>query len=170
MKDSVEAVGPTGLEIAIIGMGCRVPGARDIGKFWQNLCNGKESISFPSREELESEGVDPLLLSNPNYVKARASLDGIELFDASFFGFTPTEAEMLDPQQRLFLECAWEALEDAGYDSETYKGAIGVYAGSARNMHLQSVFSSTSSLEPGEVYQVNLANDRDFMPTRVFTS
>ena len=167
MKDSVEAVDPTGLEVAIIGMACRVPGARDIDKFWQNLRNGTESISFPSREELESEGVDPLLLANPHYVKARASLDGIELFDASFFGFTPKEAEMLDPQQRVFLECAWEALENAGYDSESYKGAIGVYAGAAKNMHLHSVVSSQRSLDPGEVYQVNLANDRDFLPTRV---
>ena len=167
MNDSVEAVGSTGLEIAIIGMACRVPGAKNIDEFWHNLRNGVESITFPTREELESEGVNPLLLANPNYVKARASLDGIELFDASFFGFTPKEAEMLDPQQRVFLECAWEALENAGYDAETYSGAIGVYAGAAKNMHLHSIVSSMNSLEPGEVYQFNLANDRDFMPTRV---
>src|ERR1044072_5237191 len=118
-----------GLEIAIIGMAGRFPGAKDIDQFWQNLRDGVESISFFSDEEVEREGVDRSLLDDPKYVKAHGRLEDSDMFDAAFFGFTPREAEITDPQQRIFLECAWEALENAGYDSERYKGAIGIFAG-----------------------------------------
>lgn len=115
--------------IAIIGMAGRFPGARNIDEFWQNLKDGVESIAFFTDEELVSAGIEPTVLSNPNYIKAKALLEDIELFDASFFGFNPREAAIMDPQQRIFLECAWEALEAAGYDPQTYAGRIGAYAG-----------------------------------------
>jgi acyl transferase domain-containing protein/acyl carrier protein len=127
--DSVES-------IAIVGMACRIPGAKNIDQFWQNLSNGIESISFFSDEEVEQAGVDPAELKNPNYVKAGGILDDIEYFDADFFGFTPKEAEMTDPQHRFFLECCWEALEHAGYAADTYPGLIGLYAGAGANTYL----------------------------------
>src|SRR5262245_9362906 len=110
-----------GLEIAVIGMAGRFPGAKNIGEFWRNLRDGVESIAFFSDAELAASGIDPTELSDPNYVKAKGVLKDAELFDASFFGFTPREAELMDPQHRLFLECAWEALEHAGYAAEQYQ-------------------------------------------------
>src|SRR4029079_11652644 len=91
-------------DIAIIGMAGRFPGARDLTQFWRNLCDGVESVSFFTDEELIAEGADPDLLRQPNCVKARAVLDDAESFDAAFFGYTPREAEIMDPQHRLFLE------------------------------------------------------------------
>ena len=123
-------------EIAIIGMACRFPGAKTVEQFWSNLRNGVESISFFSDGELRASGISETLLSDPDYVKASGILEDIELFDASFFGYSPREAEMMDPQQRFFLECAWEALERAGYDSNQYDGLIGVYAGVGKNYYL----------------------------------
>src|SRR5579883_2312398 len=111
-----------GTAIAIIGMSGRFPGARDVDSFWQNIAAGKKSIRFFSDEELREAGVDPALLQDPNYVKAGTVIEDIDRFDALFFGYTPREAEVMDPQHRLFLECAWEALESAAYAPETYKG------------------------------------------------
>src|SRR5262249_9117876 len=136
----------TGFEIAIIGMSGRFPGARNIAEFWQNLRDGRESIAFFSDEELASSDIDPAVLSDPNYVKARGVLEDAELFDASFFGFSPRETEIMGPQHRLFLECAWEALEHAGYDSEKYKGSIGVYAGASLNTYLLNNLYSNRDL------------------------
>src|SRR5581483_5323857 len=117
--------------IAIIGMSGRFPGADTVEAFWANIAAGHKSIRFFSDEELLEAGVAPEDLKQPDYVKAGAIIQDIEGFDASFFGYTPREAEIMDPQQRIFLEVAWEALESAGYDAETYKGMIGVFAGSA---------------------------------------
>ena len=103
-------------QIAIVGLSGRFPGASNIDQFWQNLREGKESISFFSDEELLAAGVDPESLGHPKYVKAGGVIENVEMFDAFFFGFSPREAELIDPQQRLFLECSWEALENAGYD------------------------------------------------------
>ncbi|MEM9569024.1 MAG: beta-ketoacyl synthase N-terminal-like domain-containing protein, partial [Cyanobacteria bacterium P01_E01_bin.34] len=107
----------------------RFPGAASIEQFWQNLQNGVESVATFSDRELLAEGIDADLVANLNYVKARAVLDGIDRFDAEFFDFTPREAAIADPQHRLFLECAWEALERAGYDSNAFPGRIGLFAG-----------------------------------------
>ncbi len=122
--------------VAIIGVACRFPGAKDATEFWRNLRDGVESISFFSDQELAAEGISPAVLADPGYVKAGAVLEGVKLFDAGFFGYSPREAELIDPQQRFFLECAWTALEAAGYSPETYSGQIGIYAGSRVNEYL----------------------------------
>ncbi|MGD8991373.1 MAG: type I polyketide synthase, partial [Desulfobacterales bacterium] len=125
-----------GSEIAIIGMSGRFPGAKNINEFWENIRDGVESITFFSDEDLLAAGITPEVLSNPNYVKARPVLDDIDAFDASFFGFSPKDAALMDPQLRLFIECVWSVLEVAGYDPETYGGTIGVYAGASMSSYL----------------------------------
>src|SRR5918912_3426546 len=99
--------------IAVIGMSARFPGANDLTSFWRNLRDGRESIARFSDEEAQSAGAEAEELKSPNYVKAGAILDDVSLFDAAFFDYYPREAELMDPQQRLFLECSWEALENA---------------------------------------------------------
>jgi len=167
MNDSPESDHRNGLEIAIIGMVGRFPGAKNIDEFWQNLQNGVESVSFFSEEELESSGVASTLLNDDHYVKAGAILNDVELFDAAFFGFNPREAEVMDPQQRLFLECAWEALESAGYDSETYEGLIGVYAGAGMNTYLFNLYANSAVRESVAGFQAMISNDKDFLSSRV---
>ncbi|GAB1539414.1 beta-ketoacyl synthase N-terminal-like domain-containing protein [Scytonema sp. NUACC21] len=157
----------TGLEIAIVGMVGRFPGANNLEEFWQNLQNGVESIEFFSDEELKSAGIDLDKVNDPNYVKAGSVLEDIELFDASFFGFNPREAECIDPQQRIFLECAWEALESAGYDSKQYKGLIGVYAGTSINNYFINLYSNQNVRNSIDEQQLVFANDKDFLTTRV---
>ena len=135
MKSRTE---PEGLEetgVAVVGMAGRFPGARGVAEFWENLRAGVEGVRFFTDEELAAAGIGPDLLSHPGYVKARALVEGVEWFDASFFGFTPREAEALNPQHRLMLECAWEALEDAGFDAERFAGRIGVYVGASFNSY-----------------------------------
>ncbi len=153
--------------IAIIGMTGRFPGAMNIDQFWRNLSAGVESISFFTEAELEKAGVESALLSAPNYVKAGAVLEDIDLFDASFFGFNPREAALTDPQHRIFLECAWEVLESAGYDSERFDGAIGVYAGVGMNTYLMNLFTNREMMGEVSGVQVAIGNDKDHLPTRV---
>jgi glutamate-1-semialdehyde-2,1-aminomutase len=158
-------------DIAIIGLSCRLPGANNIETFWHNLRQGVESITLFSEEELELD--NPTLHNHPNYVKAGAVLPNIEWFDAALFGYTPREAELMDPQQRLFLECAWESLENAGYNPQTYQGLIGVYAGSGMNTYLinnvhpnRNLSAIRTFLESPNDLQVRLANGADFLSTR----
>lgn len=154
--------------IAVIGMACRFPGAKSIEQFWQNLSNGIESITFFSDEELKAAGVAPELLNNANYVKAKPKLADYDLFDAPFFGLSPREAEIMDPQQRLFLETAWEGLESSGYISENYTGRIGVYAGVGTNTYLlRNILSNPQLVDSFGVFQTILANDKDYLATRV---
>ncbi len=124
--------------IAIVGMAGRFPGAGSLEEFWRNLRDGVESISRFTDEELARRGSIPPCSPIPRYVRGQGVLDGVELFDAAFFGFTPREAELMDPQHRLFLECAWEALEDAGYDPDRFPGRVGVYAGAGTSTYLLS--------------------------------
>jgi acyl transferase domain-containing protein len=140
-------------DIAIIGMAGRFPGASNIERYWQNLRDGVTSISFFTEEELKSAGIDQGLLRNPNYVKAGAVLDDVDLFDADFFGFTRRESELMDPQQRFFMECAWETLEEGGYDPETYLGRIGVYAGQSLNSYMLSIYSHLDVTDSAELLQ-----------------
>ncbi len=158
----------TGLEVAIIGLEGRFPGAGNIDEFWRNLRDGVESIRSFTDDELISSGVEPALLKHPNYVKAGAVIEDAEMFDASFFGYSPREAEMMDPQQRLFLESAWQALEKAGYIPDSYPGRIGVYAGVGINRYLLSSLQPNSGLiESVGNYQTILGNDKDYLATRV---
>jgi len=155
-------------EIAVIGMAGRFPGAKNVDEFWQNLSDGVESISFFSEDELEASSVSPALRRRANYVPAGAVLDNVEFFDASFFGFNPREAELMDPQQRFFLECAWEALEAAGYDPERYDGRVGVYAGSSMNTYLlNNLYSNRDLIESVSGFQTVIGNDKDHLPTWV---
>ena len=155
--------------IAIIGLAGRFPGAASVTEFWQNLIDGVESVSFFSDEELEAgdESISRSLLDQPNFVRAKGVLDGVEEFDAAFFGFNPREAELLDPQHRLFLECAWHALEDAGYDSLRYSGRVGVYGGTSTNTYLLNIYSNRSFVESIDPFQLLISSDKDFLTTRV---
>jgi non-ribosomal peptide synthase protein (TIGR01720 family) len=155
-------------EIAIIGMNCRLPGAKNVDKFWQNLRNGVESICFLSDAEIETNQIDSHLRNHPNHVKAGGVLEDAELFDAAFFGYSPREAEIMDPQARLFLETAWNALENAGYDAEAYQGRIGIYAGASLNTYfLFNLFSNPKLLESVSLEQLKFTNHSDLLTTRV---
>ncbi|MFB2772370.1 SDR family NAD(P)-dependent oxidoreductase [Pelatocladus sp. BLCC-F211] len=158
---------PNSIEgIAIIGMAGRFPGAKNIETFWQNLQNGIESIKILTDEELIASGVNLTSINDHNYVKLSGVLEDIDLFDAAFFDINPKDAEITDPQHRLFLECAWEALENAGYDSTKYESRIGVYAGASLNNYL-SFDLQDDQLGSAELYQKLIGNDKDFLSTRV---
>ena len=166
-------------DIAVIGMACRFPGAPNLDTFWQNLKDGKESITFFTDEEILATGIDPTLIQNPSYVKASPTLDNIDCFDADFFGYSPKEAKLMDPQQRLLLECAWESLEAAGYNSLAYPGEIGLYAGATMNTYLLNhVYPNRHTLDANDAlnvftlssmggFQATVANDKDYLTTRV---
>ncbi len=154
--------------IAIIGMAGRFPGAPNTRIFWKNLCAGVESIRAYTPDELREAGVDPGVVDRPGYVNAGAALDEAESFDAAFFGYHPSEAAAIDPQQRVFLECAWDVLEDAGYDPHAYPGLIGLFGGVARNTYLLGNLAA----DPGTLaslwsYPGMIASDKDYCTTRV---
>jgi len=155
--------------IAVIGMEGRFPGAKTVAEFWQNLRDGRESISFFEDEALIAAGIDPSLLHYPNYVKAGAVLEDIDRFDAAFFELSPREAAVTDPQHRLFLECAWNALEQAGYGSNTYDGSIGIYAGGNLSTYLvENLIANREFIEDSVGWQaLGIGNDKDYIPTRV---
>ncbi len=155
----------TGSEIAIIGMAGRFPGAKNIDEFWGNLKNGVESISFFPKEEAEMSPFDNPDFKSPNYVGAAGLLDDIELFDANYFGYSPREAQIMDPQQRIMLECACEALEDAGCDPDSYEGLMGVYVGSGINTYfLNNIFSNRGLYEKFGAYNIMIGNNKDLIP------
>ncbi len=156
-----------GTDIAIIGMEGRFPGAPDLDRFWRNLRDGVESIAQLSDEELLAAGVDPRALASPDFVRAEPTLAGIDLFDAAFFGLNPREAQVLDPQQRLFLEQAWACLEGAGYDPARYAGHIGVFAGSGIGAYAIRLFSRQEMLETLDPLSILTSIDKDFLATRV---
>ncbi|MFZ6030187.1 MAG: amino acid adenylation domain-containing protein [Chloroflexota bacterium] len=152
--------------IAIIGLAGRFPGADNPGELWRNLQNGIEAISTFSDEELLRAGVEAEWLQSPNYVRASGALENAEWFDAAFFGLSAAEAELTDPQQRIFLECAWEALENAGYGPAAGGGRVGVYAGVGMNTYILNLLSNRELTETAGAYQLMLANDKDFLATR----
>ena len=154
----------TGPDIAVIGFSGRFPGARNTNQYWANLRSGVESISFFSDKELVEAGVDADVLRDPNYVKAAPTLDGVAEFDAAFFGYSPREARIIDPQQRLFLEVAWEALEHSGYDSASFQGSIGLFAGAAMNTYL--LFAGLLPEFTRDYVLTLVSNDKDFLATR----
>ncbi|HYO12152.1 MAG TPA: condensation domain-containing protein, partial [Thermoanaerobaculia bacterium] len=155
-------------EIAIVGFAGRFPGAGDVERFWENLAAGVESVTTFRREEMAAAGVEPALLDDPAYVPARAVVEGAELFDAELFGYSPREAEVMDPQHRLLLEHAWEALEHAGYDPRRYDGLIGVYAGAGPNTYLLlNLMARREALAAVGQLQAMLGNGGDFLATRL---
>jgi acyl transferase domain-containing protein/acyl carrier protein len=153
--------------IAIIGMACRMPGARDVSEFWQNLCNGVQSITTFTEEELRASGVPSERIKSSHYVRRRGIIDGADQFDAAFFGFTPRDAELIDPQQRVLLECAWHALEDAGYVPEEVDARIGVFGGVGTNWHLSDVAQSSVAKKYASGASVVIGNDKDYVTTRI---
>lgn len=158
-----------GRAIAVVGMAGRFPGASDVPSFWTNLCEGRETVTFFSPAELAAAGVMESLYRRTNYVAAKGKLDGVELFDAEFFGVSEQEATIMDPQHRIFLECAWEALEDAAYDSTRFGGRIGVYGGVGINTYLlSSVARDPATFEMLiSDYEVFAASNMDSLATRV---
>ncbi|MHC5745337.1 MAG: aminotransferase class III-fold pyridoxal phosphate-dependent enzyme [Nostoc sp.] len=152
--------------VAIIGMVGRFPGAGNVDEFWRNLCEGLESTTFFQDEELDPS-IDPNLCKDPSYVKARGIIPGGETFDAAFFGVNPLEAVVMDPQARVFLELVYEALENAGYESESFEGLIGLYAGCGQNTYFANHIAGRMEIVDriGE-FQTMLANEKDFLTTR----
>ncbi|HKV12992.1 MAG TPA: amino acid adenylation domain-containing protein [Thermoanaerobaculia bacterium] len=153
--------------VAVIGLAVRVPGALSPKELWRNLCAGVESIQFPTDEELLALGASPDRLRDPRYVKARSCLDGIDRFDADFFRLSPMQAALMDPQQRFFLECAWEALENAGYGVGSPGRRTGVYAGKGANTYLFNLLSNPEILKSVGLFQAGLGNEKDHLTTRV---
>jgi acyl transferase domain-containing protein len=155
-------------DIAIVGMAGRFPGSRDVAGLWENLRAGKECVSWFSDEELLAAGEDPALVADPAYVPAASVLDDIDLFDAGFFGYPAHEAMLMDPQQRLFLEQSWHALEDAGVDPDRAPGLVGVFAGSQLSTYMMYnlVWHKELLTGAGKV-AIGLANDKDSLTSRV---
>ncbi len=158
-------------DIAVIGLSGRFAGANNIESFWRNLTNGVEAISALSDEELLKAGVDPALIEHPRYVKAASVLEDVDRFDAEFFGYSPKEAQILDPQGRLLLECAWEALENAGYGARLAGPGIGVFVSTSLSTYLlqnlYGTFDFTRFILEGGNIQNLLGNQSDFNATRL---
>jgi len=153
----------TGLEIAVVGLAGRFAGAGDIDAFWRNLREGVESISFFTRDELLATGADPALLDHPDFVRAGGELRGADEFDAGLFNLTPRDAEILNPQHRVLLECAWEALEHAGYDPARVERPVGVFAGSSNNDYVTNLVRTPELVSTVGYTRISLGNARDHL-------
>ncbi|MEM1320999.1 MAG: amino acid adenylation domain-containing protein [Bacteroidota bacterium] len=155
-------------DIAIIGMSGRFPGAENVQVFWQNLIEGRDVSREFSEEELLAAGLDPETINDPDYVRRGMPLKDHDCFDASFFGYNPREAALMDPQHRIFLECAYAALEDANYNPEHYSGRIGVFGGVARNTYLvNNVITHPNYFKSLEDFTRGITQEKDFPATRV---
>ncbi|HSN97219.1 MAG TPA: type I polyketide synthase, partial [Candidatus Nanopelagicales bacterium] len=155
--------------VAVIGMACRFPGARNVAEFCQNLDGGVESITSLSREQVLAAGIPPERVDDPGYVRAAPLLEGSDRFDAAFFGFSARDAELMDPQHRVFLECAWESLEDAGYGARSGSRSIGVFggAGSVMGSYLVPEYGVNEGLIGFIASREHIGNDKDHLCTRV---
>ena len=155
-------------DIAIVGMALRVPGARNVDEFWKNLRGGTESIRRLSAEELLEAGASNEAIHDPNFVPFAADMPDMEMFDAQFFGMSAKEAAVMDPQHRQFLECAWEALEDAGHVPDASSGPVGVFAGCGMGSYFYFNVCSNKSLvdQTGMFLLRHTGNDKDFLATR----
>lgn len=160
---------PSPNDIAVVGLGLHVPGADSSARFWQNLRDGVESVRRFSDAELAAAGIAQDLLDDPNYVKAAATLDNVDMFDAEFFGLSAKEAAIMDPQHRHFLECAWEALENAARTPDKFDGRIGVFAGCGMGSYFQqNILSNPELVESVGMFLLrHTGNDKDFLATRV---
>ena len=153
--------------VAVIGMSGRFPGACDVDSFWENIRHGVESIARFSADELAASGIPRSVLDDPRFVNAAGALEGIEDFDAGLFGYNPREAETIDPQHRVFLECAWESLEHAGYNPFGHDGLIGVYAGTGTSTYLERLKSDPTLAALLGHFQLSIGNEKDHLTTRV---
>ncbi|MFY0566440.1 beta-ketoacyl synthase N-terminal-like domain-containing protein [Archangium lansingense] len=154
--------------IAIVGLSGRFPGARDLDTFWDNLRRGADVRRTLTDAEMEEAGVPRALRERPDWVRSAYVLDDATHFDASLFGFSPREAELMDPQQRIFMECAVEALEDAGYDSERFTGAVSVYASISLSSYLiRALMRRPDLMESAGSFGLMVANDKDYVATRI---
>ncbi|HSF94125.1 MAG TPA: polyketide synthase, partial [Thermohalobaculum sp.] len=152
--------------IAIVGMACRFPGAGDLDAFWRNLSAGVDSIRHFDDAELLRAGIPERVLRRPDYVKAAPVIDGFDMFDAGFFEYSPREARLMDPQQRVLLEEAWHALEDAGYPPGSDRGRVGAFMGSGGVV--TSYLLAHASLHRSPTGGVeHLGNDKDFVSTKL---
>jgi non-ribosomal peptide synthase protein (TIGR01720 family) len=156
---------PTGLEIAIVGMAARLPGAGDVEAYWDMLREGREGITHLSDAELRAAGLGDERLRDPALIRSLGLLQDVERFDADFFGYSARDAEILDPQQRLFLEEAWKALENAGYAPEKFDGAVGVFAGCGLSAYTLKLVASGWFLRQQIGFQKAVANDKDHLST-----
>jgi acyl transferase domain-containing protein/thioesterase domain-containing protein/acyl carrier protein len=164
-----EGIGSSDSDVAIVGLACRFPGASDADGFWRNLRDGVESVRPVSDDELRASGVSESLIADPNYVKMCAPLEGMAAFDAEFFGLSPRDAAIMDPQHRHFLECSWEALENAGHPPASFDGSIGVYAGCGMNAYMMfNLLTNPELMESVGLFLLrHTGNDKDFLSTRV---
>lgn len=153
--------------VAIIGMAGRFPGAKNIEDFWENIQNGVSSLSHFSDEELRAGGIAPDMLRSPDFIKLGYVLEDGDLFDAGFFNISHGEAELIDPQQRLFLECAWQAMEDAGYVPGPDGGVVGVFGSAAFSTYLLNLLPDFSLAKPLKTMGILLGNDKDYLASRV---
>lgn len=167
MKEGLKEREWTGMEIAIVGMAGRFSGASNVEEFWRNLREGVETIRDYTEEELCASGVSPEMCSDPAYVRRSGPLENPGRFDAGFFGYTPREALGLNPQHRLFLEEAWKAIEDAGYDPTAFSQPVGVFAGSSSNGYGAAVLRDPELAASLGEYISFLGNEKDFLATRV---
>jgi acyl transferase domain-containing protein/acyl carrier protein len=168
MVEEIQALEKDALEeIAVIGLAGRFPGSADLEQFWQNLINGIEGITQFTGDELISRGVPHAWVNHPNYVKAGTVLENFDKFDAAFFGYSPVEAESIDPQQRIFLETAWQALEHAGYHPQTHDGPIGVFGGSNPNHYQEILPTHDDCSDVAAEMERLIGNEKDFLCTRV---
>ena len=154
--------------VAIIGMAGRFPGAQDTNEYWRNLRDGVEAIKFFTDDELKNAGVDAARINHPNFVKAKGAIENGDQFDAAFFSFTPREAEIMDPQHRVFMETVWTALENSGYNPDSYTGAIGLYGGESMNSYLLlNLMSNRDLLDSVGLLQASVQNRTDHLTTHV---
>lgn len=166
LKKQLKVVNGNENDVVIIGMAGRFPGADNVYEFWQNLKEGKETTHFFTDKELDP-CIPEALKSNPNYVKARGIISDPTSFDPAFFGINPKLAELMDPQQRIFLEISWEALEHSGHIPQKYEGTIGVFAGCRFNTYYSNnVSSNTNLIENAGAFQVGTVSDKDYIASR----
>lgn len=153
--------------VAIIGMACRFPGADNLDALWHLLTEGREAITFFSRDEL-SPAIPPSLSQHPDYVPAKGMITAADSFDAAFFGITPREAELMDPQHRVLMELVWHAFENAGYDPQTYPNPIGVFVGSGLNTYfIEHILPRQEAIQEFGFHQTQLLNAPDYLATRL---
>jgi phthiocerol/phenolphthiocerol synthesis type-I polyketide synthase E len=153
--------------IAVIGMSGAFPKAKNIEEYWHNLINGRSSIDDLDNEELCQAGIPEELYNNPHYVKKSASLEGAKEFDPTFFGYTPAESRLMDPQHRLFLEHSWKCLEDGNILPNDYKGLIGVFGGCSQNNYLLKNLINSTQADKAGAFQMMIGNDKDYLTTKV---